>query len=87
MGEGVGQKDRPLCILDTSASCPFGRPIRRRQTIHEHAPKDHASKQYLALTDEVLVKLGIPASVAPTKEASNDAAGVMSAAVKTVGEE
>ena len=30
----------------------------RHLTIHEHAPKDDASKQYMALTDEVLAKIG-----------------------------
>lgn len=33
----------------------------RRQTIHEYAPKDEASKQYMALTAEVLEKLGTKA--------------------------
>lgn len=40
----------------------------RRQTIHEHAPSDHAAKQYVALTDEVLAKLGLPATPMPAVE-------------------
>ena len=45
----------------------------RRLTIHEHAPKDHASKQYMDLTKEVLAKLGekVPAS---TEAPANDGA-------------
>lgn len=45
----------------------------RRQTIHEHAPKDEAAKQYVTLTDELLQKLGVPTAPIPVDAAvSND---------------
>lgn len=47
----------------------------RHLTIHEHAPKDHSAKQYMALTEEVLAKLGMPASPLPaTEDPANDGA-------------
>ena len=55
----------------------------RRLTIHEHAPKDDASKQYMALTEEVLAKLGLPAAPIPaTDEAANDAVASIAEATK-----
>jgi len=60
----------------------------RRQTIHEYSPKDEASKQYMALTAEILEKLGEkePLVVREGGVATNDAAPGLSAEASVVKE-
>ncbi|HEX9640825.1 MAG TPA: hypothetical protein VGB13_05890, partial [Candidatus Krumholzibacteria bacterium] len=45
----------------------------RRQSVHECSPKDDASKQYMAVVDELLEKLGNPKPVESAEAPANDA--------------